>query len=133
MGKFRGKQRTKYTKKRRGFCGKKKDVYSELNVNNELNVNTELNVNSELKINNSTDTSVAATSSTNMTTTSMIDLTKSSVSSQKVSVFAASTPKEKDKISGNRIIDTSILSDVFKLVLCPRCSISTISLSDKVS
>ena len=48
----------------------------------------------------------------------MIDLTKSSVSSQKLEVFAASTPKEKDKISGYRIIDTSILSDVFKFLLC---------------
>ena len=85
------------------------------------------------QVNNSTNTSVADTSSTIMATISMIDLTKSSVSSQKLKVFFASTPKEKDKIRGYRIIDTSILSDVLKLLLCPRCSMSTVSLSDKVS
>ena len=48
-----------------------------------------------------------------MATTSTIDLTKSSASSQKLEVFYASTPKEKEKISGYRIIDTSISHMMF--------------------
>ena len=62
-----------------------------------------------------------------MATTSMtIYLSASSVLSQKVKVIDSSTTKGKDKISGYRIIGTSITYDVFKLVLCARCSISTI-------
>ena len=48
-------------------------------------------------------------------------------------VIDASSPKKKDKISGYQIIDTSILSDAFKLDLCLRFLMSKISLSENVS
>ena len=61
-----------------------------------------------------------------------MDISACSASSQKVQeIEGASTPKEKDKISGYRMIDASILNNIFKLVLCPRCSSeSSLSLSD---
>ena len=110
----RVKQRTYYLKKRRGVFRKEEHIISEINVNNSLVNNVKNN-----------DTSVADASSINV-----MDL---SSSSQKVKIIEASTQKEKEKISGYRLIDASILSHVFKLVLCPRCSMSTLSLGDKVS
>ena len=47
--------------------------------------------------------------------------------------FEVSTPKEKDTISGYRIIDTTILSDVIGMLSCPQCERSTLSLGDRLS
>ena len=64
-----------------------------------------------------------------------MDISACSASSQKVQeIEGASTPKEKGKISGYRMIAASILNNIFKLVLCPRCSSeSSLSLSDIIS
>ena len=84
MGKFRVKQRTKYTRKRRGFCGnmKKKDA----NINESVNI-----------VNNTSCSDVTEVEPPPPDDTIM-DISASSVSSQKVKVFKAATPNEKDKI-----------------------------------
>ena len=62
-----------------------------------------------------------------------INLSATSVSSQKVQQFEVSTPKEKDTISGYRIIDTTILSGVIDMLSCPQCERSNLSLGDRLS
>ena len=45
-----------------------------------------------------------------------------SVSSSKVEDIEDESPKRKETISGNRIIDVNKLSDIFGEMLCPECS-----------
>ena len=84
---------------------------------------SEINLSTKSVNNESNNNSVNSQPNINLSTT---------VSSQNVKHFEASTPKEKHPITGYRIIDTTILSQVIML-LCPECQCSTLSLGDSLS
>lgn len=129
MGKVcRVKQRTTRPRKRKGFIGHKVpdlvDISGENTATNE-NVNI-VNTESNFCVNNESPcTSVNSLNSHDLSTLS-------SASSQKVQTFEAVTPTQSSKITGYRIVDTEILSDVIEMLLCPTCEEFTLSLCDNV-
>ena len=134
MGKVcRVTHRTKTQKNRKGFNGHKSTANNNadvdnisVNINIPVNINTEPstvnNVNTESNIfvnNESHDNSVYIQSEIN------INSYTASASSQKIQDFVASRRKETDSITGNRIIDTSILSNGISMLLCPMSNFVT--------
>ena len=135
MGKAcRVKKRTKVHKKRRGFNGNKSTVYNDVNNVEDVPVNN-VNTESITSVNTESNNKSVNIESNNesVNSESIINLSATSVSSQKVQNFEATTPKERDRIAGYRIIDTTILSHVISMLLCPECESSSLSLGDKVS
>ena len=77
---------------------------------------------------------------TNLLPTGTIDSTSSSsptrstVSSSKVQTIQTDTPKQTDsKITGYRIIDVELLSDVIEMLCCPACKMSNLRLHESFS
>lgn len=121
MGKFdRVKKRTKHVKKRKGFMGIPSWTRNVNTVNNMNldSVNFVHNESSDLRARNDEVDDIdinnaAATSS------------KACISSQKLeSIDKDETTSARSNISGNRIIDTEILSVVFSKLMCPDCNSS---------
>ena len=110
MGKIcRVKKRTKTSKKRKGFLGVGRQLVN--NVNAGINLST---VNNESKNNNLNiyDQRFATTATVTFATsneTFSVSQTPS-VSSSEVKDIEEESPKGKESISGNRIIDVNILS-----------------------
>lgn len=122
----RKKQRTKTTKKRKGYCGKRSsDPSQNIAPSSPVNfVNSESN--SYVNITESPCTSVNSSNPFNLSNLS-------TASSQKVQHFEAVTPTRKGKITGYRIIDTEILSNVIETLLCPTCETCTLILTENFS
>ena len=102
----RVKQSTNKYRKRRGF-----------NVNNVNNENL----------------SSTRPASVNVNIESAIDGTPANSSSNKVKEILVNTPKDADRISGYRLVDTTILSGVLGELLCPLCQHDTLTLNDRLS
>ena len=51
----------------------------------------------------------------------------------KIQTILSETPKQHHNISGYRIMDMELLSNVFSIVLCPECEHSSLSLINRVS
>jgi hypothetical protein len=51
----------------------------------------------------------------------------------KIQPIVSETPKEKDKVSGYRMMDMHVLANVFSAVLCPDCQNPSLSLTDRLS
>ena len=67
----------------------------------------------------------------NLTTTPNAGLDTSKCSSASSKKLADITPrKQRRKLTGYRIVDIELLSDVFKLLSCPLCFCQTLSLSE---
>jgi len=56
-----------------------------------------------------------------------------SSSSSKIEQLDFPTPTENDKISGYRLIDMHLLSNVIHLLHCPQCETPTLSLGDHIT
>jgi len=56
-----------------------------------------------------------------------------SSSSSKIEQLDFPTPTENDKISGYRLIDMHLLSNVIHLLHCPQCETPTLSLGDRIT
>ena len=137
MGKVgRVKKRTTVYKKKIGFQGNKSKVTEDVSTVDNVPINT-VNIESDTSVNNvniESNTAVNIESNNeSVNSQSGINLSATSVSSQKVQQFEVSTPKEKYTISGYRIIDTTILSGVIGMLSCPQCERSTLSLGDRLS
>ena len=102
------------------------------NVNAGINLST---VNNESKIDNlnihdqsgritATATFVSSNKTFSVSQTS-------SVSSSKVEDIEEESPKRKESISGNRIIDVNILGGIFGEMLCPMCECSSLALYER--
>ena len=61
------------------------------------------------------------------------ELLNETASSSKVQLFPTDTPKQTQPITGYRIIDIELLSFVFSLLHCPKCSGNTVELHGKFS
>ena len=107
----RVKQSTSYRKKRKWFVKKKEEsLVVEEDVNN-VNNTVDMNVNMELNDTNIPDVNIEKPNIQNGE--------PSSVSSRKVQEIPSLT---KENISGYRIIDMELLSNVFEELCCPKCS-----------
>ena len=129
------KAKTKVYRKRRSFFGRRpQDLNNIVNtVNNELNtVNNSVNnsVNTELE---ATIIELEEAESSSGNIDSVNKQSCSSATSSKIETFEASTPKEKNGISGYRIVDTEILSNVFSVLLCPICTSNELFLGERAT
>ena len=108
MAKDRVKFSTKRHKKRKGFCGRKV-VESE---NRLINVNTSVN----------SDSSIVNSESLNVNNESTNLSNESTASEKKIqNIAVTSTPDNKERITGYRLVDMEILSFVFSALGCPEC------------
>ena len=131
MGKTcRVKKCTLHYKKRRGFCRKKlEDVVNTWNEGDV--VNSSVNIESPL-VNNIVNNIVNIDVSN--PTNASLELDSSTVSSRKVQpIVVSSSSSSCESISGYRIIDLEILSNVFTTFLCPSCEKQKMKLSENGS
>ena len=100
---------TKRHKKRKGFCGRKV-VESE---NRLISVNTSVN----------SDSSIVNSKSLNVNNESTTNLPNVSTASEKKiqNIQVTSTPYNKERITGYRLVDMEILLLVFSALRCPEC------------
>ena len=117
MGKIcRVKQRTKTHNKRKDFLGVRKDFVNIVNTGINLS-----NINNESIKDNLVNSNVNSTILPKSDNEQILNPQKLSGSSSKVQSIEVTPANKKEDISGNRIIDANILSDVFCELLCPMC------------
>ena len=109
-------QRTKTHKKRKGFFGVRKDAVSVVITGINLS-----NVNSESIKDNFVNSNVSSIILPESDNEQILNLHKLSASSSKVQGIEVTPVNNKEDISGNRIIDGNILSDVFCVNFSVRC------------
>ena len=121
----RVKQSTNKYKKRRGFTGtKKKLVVNSGDVNSFVNIENKENL---------SFTPPPQDCVNNVNNVTPVKETPTSSSANKVEYISALTPKDADKISGYRLVDTTILSCVIGELLCPICQQDKLTLKDCLS
>ena len=107
----RVKTRTVYRKKRRGFMGNKAN-HAERQC---------------AETNDPSDPSIAA----NNTSTPVRTKCNQTISASKlVHIPDVNTPTKSEEISGSRIVDCSMLENLFTLLHCPNCNMATVRLSE---
>ena len=126
----RVKHRTKYRKKRRGFCRKDKDECSYVNTGIQVDVNNVNIVNMESNI---LPLRLMKIKMAILLHLLWVADKPTTLSSDKIETIDAETPKSSDEITGYRIIDTEILFKVFQLVLCPDCYKPSLKFRDRLS
>ena len=134
----RVKKSTRKYRKRNGFCGpKRKDDDGETSFVNNVNNDTAIVNTGIVNVNNNDTVYTAPPDVQNLNITEDVPATppplfSPSVSFSNVQPVEYQTPKEKDNISGYRIIDTEILSVIFSLLLCPQCEQRSLMLGDHI-
>ena len=119
------KSRTINKKKRRGFLGKKFNRFDKENIEMELNDNPAVTI--------LTDSNTTTVDNNSVNNESGLNLFSISASVKKVKPIESSRAFTRMKIYGYRIIDCSILSDIFFGLACPQCGeCSSLSLSEKM-
>ena len=143
---YRVIQRTKTDKKRKGFMGVRRDIVHRTS-NIKLSVNSDIvhsNSDINLSVNNANETfddnrnenpagKETSTSTSHSNKNEMLfesSETQSKVSPKTVENIDAPSPKKNENLSGNRIIDTTILSSVFSEFLCPKCEFCCLELPE---
>ena len=117
-------KRTMTYKTRKGFMGNKgKNL---INVYNKSNVNI---INNELENTRTTSVNVDTTDIQNGNTSTLN--TSKSASFQKVEhIQHIQSPRKGNSLSGYRLIDLNILSQIFNVLLCPTCESDSLELHE---
>ena len=102
------------------------------NVNTGINLSAVNNEsrNDNLNIHDQSGSSTATATFATSNETFSVSQTPS-VSSSKVENIEEGSPKRKESISGNCIIDVNILSGIFGEMLCPMCKCSSLAFYER--